>query len=165
MPVHIRRDEEVSQPARRPRDAAEDRELLMAGALLGARSALAVAIPAALVVSLALRLLRPALLAADKLLKAGGDHWSDLWMPAALMGLLGLAVGGVLGWRITSAASVGRPVVWLLTGAAIALMSAAGVITAALGFPSEIPIMCWIALGLCALATAIGAYLAVIWVD
>jgi hypothetical protein len=164
MAVHIRRDEEVQQPQRR-RDPSEDQALLLAGMWVGARATTLVAVPAAGVLILILRALRPALVAADKLLRAGGDHWSDLWMPAALLGLYGLVIGGLLGWRVTSAASVGRPVVWALSGAGIALILAVGIITAALGFPSEIPIMCWIALGLTAVAAVCGVYLAILWVD
>lgn len=164
MAVQLKRDEQLPVD-RRPRDAEEDRLLLVGGMKLALRAALWVAIPAGAALPLAIWALSRALVAADKLLKSGGDHWQEVWMPAVLVAFLGGLTGGALAWRILASASIGRSAVWLVATVALVFDLGCGLLTARALFTSGIPSMCWISLGVFIGAGLGGTYLALLWLD
>lgn len=164
MPVQLTRDEQM--PARRrPADPEAEARLLQEAMRRGTGSAVVVLVIAVAPLVVGMRALRPALVAADKLLRSGGDYWSEMWMPVVLFAFFGFAFGGGLAWRVCSAASLGGKSAWMVVGAAITVLTLVGVITAALVFVGPVPIMCWTSLGGMAGAAIAGTYLAFLWID
>jgi hypothetical protein len=162
MPVHLSRDDEIPQ-IRRTSSSHADLADMRSSLLAGARAALTVLLPAGVVLTLALRALAPSLIAADKLLKGEGDHWQEMWMPAVLLGFLGLLTGPAFAWRVSASASLGSTTIWMVIVVGLAALTIVGSVTAVTIFTSAVPIMSWIGLSFFAAGTLLGAYLFTSW--
>ena len=163
MPVYLRPDEEMPDAAK-PADPGRDRVELLEGFLAGCRASLVCVAVGVILLPLMLLVMRPTLLAADKLFVRGGEHWSDAYMPTVLFAIFGAGFGALLGWRLSASASLGGVVTWLITGAAAVVLTVVGACAATVIFPGGIPTMCWIGLGALGLSALGAMYLFSIWV-
>jgi hypothetical protein len=163
MPVHIRPDEE--SPVHVPQmDDAEHRALVRQAALNALRTCAGCAVLGGAALAMGLRLLRPAILAADRLRDGSGDYWQELWMPAVLFGFFGLTFGGFTAWRLSSAAGIGGVMLCVLAGLAAVLVAGAGAVSASMIF-APVPAMAWIVLAVMTVAAIAGAFLFAAWSD
>lgn len=129
MPVHLTPDEEMPQPERTvdyAREAADIRE----GFLAGVKAAVLPTLVALVVVPVALAILKKTLIAAQKIFSEPGDYFTESFMPGIGLGLLGIGYGAWLGWRLSSAASLGDASTWLIAAVCVAVVFAAGLIAA-----------------------------------
>jgi len=94
----------------------------------------------------AIYLMRPAFVAAAKLLS---DGWAqrDPLMPTVLYGLFGAAFGQLLGWRVLDATDLGGTPVWLVCLAAAGLVGLIAAAVAPALLSGEGLIVCWASLG------------------
>jgi|GEM_PF-4443720 len=164
MPVHLRPDEQMPDVARSA-NPGRDRADLIEGFLLGCRSSLVCIIVGVILLPLMFLVMRPTLLAADKLFVVGSEHWSNAYMPLALFAFFGAGFGTFLGWRLSASASLSGLTVWLITGAAVVVLTVVAGCSATMIFSSGVPNMCWIGLFVLGLAASGAMYLFSLWVD
>lgn len=155
MAVQLRRDEQV-EVARKPSDPRMDFADVVEGARSAGLTAALCLVPAAVVLALGLRLLKPALLAAEKLRgDMTGDFWQESFMPGVLFVIFGAVFGGLVGWQIHARASLPPVLSWLIGGTATLLLAVAGIIAAAMIFTAGIPGTCWINLAFMSIAALV----------
>jgi hypothetical protein len=157
MPVHIRPDEELPAPARDV-DPNRDRAEMFEGIGASVRAAMNCVIVGGILLSVGLRAMRPAMLAAEKLLLRGGDYWKEAITPGALFILYGIGFGCALGWRMGAWATLTAGLMWAIGSGALLLLAGAGALGAMLVYPDGVPYMVWINLGLMMLAGLPGLY-------
>lgn len=104
-----------------------------------------------------LRILKPATVAADRLLHGDGSHWSEMWMPAVLLAFYGGLSGALIAWRGSAKASLGAVALLVVSLAGSTAISVIGLLTARVIYPGAIPQMCWISLGFLAVSGLVGA--------
>jgi hypothetical protein len=107
-----------------------------------------------------LNLMKKTLIAMDKLHKTGGgEHWQETWMPMAFFAMF----GGLFGALLASRLSLSDVHIWISAAFFGAILAIVGGITAAFIFPSGIPFMCLVALGVIAVSSVVGAYIHTHW--